>query len=408
MMNSFSNCIINRPFNENYKFKPGNCFISIENKNKNNINNINQRNKLKLKNYLTLNLYNNFENKDSILSPAIYQTIKSENKRITKIRLLKENSRNLINSANESKEKQNKNSFIKRQETFKGKIIYTNKTNKSIHHTVVNKKVKKLNNSKSQCFTENNYNISNNKIIIPIYQSLFGENKQNNENNFITNNNENVFKDKNGKIKINLSQINNEINKNDTKIINEINNKSLLNNGKNIKYRNKKINPKISDKNYIIKEGITEFKKIFNKNIYELTFNNNKINKTQNLNKSENSSYKNSNRIKNIKKFLSLKKYKNKKFISAIPSISIFPIKIIDILNAIIKKRKQNIWESFKYNILKIRDYKYNAFDRKSLKHNNFQNKKIFLEEQLLNNNKNKHIIKFWNINIVFRKNVIF
>ena len=88
---------------------------------------------------------------------------------MNKIRHLKENSRNIINSANESKELKSNDSFIKPQTIFKGTLNYKNTESmntKSLEHI---KKIKKLNNSKSnQCFTENNYNISNNKIIIPI------------------------------------------------------------------------------------------------------------------------------------------------------------------------------------------------------------------------------------------------
>ena len=389
MMNSFSNCIISKPFDENNNIKPNKYCLKLRtNKNI-------KRNNFKFKNYLTLNLNHNTGNKDSILSQTIYQTIKNENKKMNKIRHLKENSRNIINSANESKESKSNKSFIKPQTTFKGTLNYKNTESMNTKSFVHYKKIKKLNNSKSnQCFTENNYNISNNKIIIPIYQSLFGGNKLNNRNFFTTNNSiKKIFKEKNEKININLSQVNNEIIKKDAKIINKKNNKSTLNNRKKLKFIKEKLNLKIKDKNHIAKEGNEEFKKFFDKNFNELTFNNQKINKINNLNKSENLSNKKSNGIHNIKKLLKSKMYKNRNFSFAHPNLSIILFQCFNILNKIFKKRKQEIWETFKYKILDKKDYQNNNFKIQSLSYNNFQSQNYYLGEQLLNNKKNKRQI---------------
>ena len=376
---------IKTTMNEIYRLKPKDLYLNDVNKNNTNIPNP----KYSSKHYLTINLDKTEKEKDSVLIPSIYQTIKSENDKINLSNHSKTNSRNnFIITINELNNNSNsKTSYLTPKIVYKSKNLLKDNEHFCVNNTKPNIERKKLKTSSSnRCFTENMHNINNNRIIIATYQGLFDEYKLN-KNKFFTNSNS-IKK---------LNTINNDKNLGENKknkISHKINNNFIRKNltgEKQSSKNNSRIKLKIENDIEVqkIKENNNRKNRcIINNDGYN-------INNTH-MNKSVNSSTKSKN-IYNIK--ISTNNYnRNQKQLvkSDSKQSGFFANKGMNILNQIIKKRKYNIWKYIKYKITNSKYFHNNIFNVQSISYNNFQIRNNFIKEQLLNdiNNKNENILK--------------
>ena len=376
---------IKTTMNEIYRLKPKDLYLNDVNKNNTNIPNP----KYSSKHYLTINLDKTEKEKDSVLIPSIYQTIKSENDKINLSNHSKTNSRNnFIITINELNNNSNsKTSYLTPKIVYKSKNLLKDNEHFCVNNTKPNIERKKLKTSSSnRCFTENMHNINNNRIIIATYQGLFDEYKLN-KNKFFTNSNS-IKK---------LNTINNDKNLGENKknkISHKINNNFIRKNltgAKQSSKNNSRIKLKIENDIEVqkIKENNNRKNRcIINNDGYN-------INNTH-MNKSVNSSTKSKN-IYNIK--ISTNNYnRNQKQLvkSDSKQSGFFANKGMNILNQIIKKRKYNIWKYIKYKITNSKYFHNNIFNVQSISYNNFQIRNNFIKEQLLNdiNNKNENILK--------------
>ena len=376
---------IKTTMNEIYRLKPKDLYLNDVNKNNTNIPNP----KYSSKHYLTINLDKTVKEKDSVLIPSIYQTIKSENDKINLSNHSKTNSRNnFIITINELNNNSNsKTSYLTPKIVYKSKNLLKDNEHFCVNNTKPNIERKKLKTSSSnRCFTENMHNINNNRIIIATYQGLFDEYKLN-KNKFFTNSNS-IKK---------MNTINNDKNLGENKknkISHKINNNFIRKNltgAKQSSKNNSRIKLKIENDIEVqkIKENNNRKNRcIINNDGYN-------INNTH-MNKSVNSSTKSKN-IYNIK--ISTNNYnRNQKQLvkSDSKQSGFFANKGMNILNQIIKKRKYNIWKYIKYKITNSKYFHNNIFNVQSISYNNFQIRNNFIKEQLLNdiNNKNENILK--------------
>ena len=113
---------IKTTMNEIYRLKPKDLYLNDVNKNNTNIPNP----KYSSKHYLTINLDKTKKEKDSVLIPSIYQTIKSENDKINLSNHSKTNSRNnFIITINELNNNSNsKTSYLTPKIVYKSKNLF--------------------------------------------------------------------------------------------------------------------------------------------------------------------------------------------------------------------------------------------------------------------------------------------
>ena len=376
---------IKTTMNEIYRLKPKDLYLNDINKNNTNIPNP----KYSSKHYLTINLDKTEKEKDSVLIPSIYQTIKSENDKINLSNHSKTNSRNnFIITINELNNNSNsKTSYLTPKIVYKSKNLLKDNEHFCVNNTKPNIERKKLKTSSSnRCFTENMHNINNNRIIIATYQGLFDEYKLN-KNKFFTNSNS-IKK---------LNTINNDKNLGENKknkISHKINNNFIRKNltgEKQSSKNNSRIKLKIE--NDIEVQKIKENNK--RKNICIIN-NDSYIINNNHMNKSVNASTKSKN-IYNIKINTNNYNRNQKQLVKSDSKQSgFFANKGMNILNQIIKKRKYNIWKYIKYKITNSKYFHNNIFNVQSISYNNFQIRNNFIKEQLLNdiNNKNENILK--------------
>ena len=376
---------IKTTMNEIYRLKPKDLYLNDVNKNNTNIPNP----KYSSKHYLTINLDKTEKEKDSVLIPSIYQTIKSENDKINLSNHSKTNSRNnFIITINELNNNSNsKTSYLTPKIVYKSKNLLKDNEHFCVNNTKPNIERKKLKTSSSnRCFTENMHNINNNRIIIATYQGLFDEYKLN-KNKFFTNSNS-IKK---------LNTINNDKNLGENKknkISHKINNNFIRKNltgEKQSSKNNSRIKLKIENDIEVqkIKENNNR------KNICIIN-NDSYIINNNHMNKSVNASTKSKN-IYNIKINTNNYNRNQKQLVKSDSKQSgFFANKGMNILNQIIKKRKYNIWKYIKYKITNSKYFHNNIFNVQSISYNNFQIRNNFIKEQLLNdiNNKNENILK--------------
>ena len=376
---------IRTTMNEIYRLKPKDLYLNDVNKNNTNIPNP----KYSSKHYLTINLDKTEKEKDSVLIPSIYQTIKSENDKINLSNHSKTNSRNnFIITINELNNNSNsKTSNLTPKIVYKSKNLLKDNEHFCVNNTKPNIERKKLKTSSSnRCFTENMHNINNNRIIIATYQGLFDEYKLN-TNKFFTNSNS-IKK---------LNTINNDKNLGENKknkISHKINNNFIRKNltgAKQSSKNNSRIKLKIENDIEVqkIKENNNR------KNICIIN-NDSYIINNNHMNKSVNASTKSKN-IYNIKINTNNYNRNQKQLVKSDSKQSgFFANKGMNILNQIIKKRKYNIWKYIKYKITNSKYFHNNIFNVQSISYNNFQIRNNFIKEQLLNdiNNKNENILK--------------
>ena len=376
---------IKTTMNEIYRLKPKDLYLNDVNKNNTNIPNP----KYSSKHYLTINLDKTEKEKDSVLIPSIYQTIKSENDKINLSNHSKTNSRNnFIITINELNNNSNsKTSYLTPKIVYKSKNLLKDNEHFCVNNTKPNIERKKLKTSSSnRCFTENMHNINNNRIIIATYQGLFDEYKLN-KNKFFTNSNS-IKK---------LNTINNDKNLGENKknkISHKINNNFIRKNltgAKQSSKNNSRIKLKIENDIEVqkIKENNNR------KNICIIN-NDSYIINNNHMNKSVNASTKSKN-IYNIKINTNNYNRNQKQLVKSDSKQSgFFANKGMNILNQIIKKRKYNIWKYIKYKITNSKYFHNNIFNVQSISYNNFQIRNNFIKEQLLNdiNNKNENILK--------------
>ena len=375
---------IKTTINEIYRLNPKDLYLNDITKNNNIIPNIGYSSK----HYLTINLDKTEKEKDSVLIPSIYQTIKNENNKINSSNHSKTNSRNnfitIINELNNN----SKTSYMTPKIDYKSKNLLKDNEHFCENNTKLNIERKKLKNSSSnRCFTENMHNINNNnRIIISTYRGLFDEYKLN-KNKFFTNSNS-IKK---------LNAINNDKNFEENKknkISHKINNNFIRKNLTGAK-QNTKNNSRIKLKieNDIEAQKIKENNNRKNRCIISndgYNINNN------HTNKSVNASTKSKN-IYNIKTNTNNYNRNQKQLIKSDSQKSGFFVnKGMNILNQIIKKRRYNIWKYIKYKITNLKYFHNNIFNVQSISYNNFQIRNNFIKEQLLNdiNNKNENILK--------------
>ena len=376
---------IKTTMNEIYRLKPKDLYLNDVNKNNTNIPNP----KYSSKHYLTINLDKTEKEKDSVLIPSIYQTIKSENDKINLSNHSKTNSRNnFIITINELNNNSNsKTSYLTPKIVYKSKNLLKDNEHFCVNNTKPNIERKKLKTSSSnRCFTENMHNINNNRIIIATYQGLFDEYKLN-KNKFFTNSNS-IKK---------LNTINNDKNLGENKknkISHKINNNFIrknLTDAKQSSKNNSRIKLKIE--NDIEVQKIKENNNRKNRCIIN---NDSYIINNNHMNKSVNASTKSKN-IYNIKINTNNYNRNQKQLVKSDSKQSgFFANKGMNILNQIIKKRKYNIWKYIKYKITNSKYFHNNIFNVQSISYNNFQIRNNFIKEQLLNdiNNKNENILK--------------
>ena len=395
MRNSSSNYILSKSITELRRIKPRNHYLKLDTKNNNN----SQKNQAKVKDYSTINFDPRaLKEKDAFLITSISNRIKKGKRKIFKQIYSKETTRNKINMINEIKEKQNKTSLIKQRVNFNDKNIikdneyqYNNSNNKNSNY----KKIKYSN--INRCFTENNYNFSNNKIIIPIYQGIFDYYKLNKvKSNSNTNSS---IKNKKRKIadhilnKKVLNKINNQIYKDKKSLSKDKSNKSGKNSRLKIKYINEKSGQKINEKEKISRAINSRLKNNFNNNNSISIYSDKIETKNKTMNKSINISSKNLNILNNIKNSFRYKNNNQGICVSHSSNISFISFGGIDILNKLFKKRRLKTWKILKYKMLKI---KYNKiFNMQTISYNDIQIKNNLFKNQILNdlNIKNKNIL---------------
>lgn len=396
MRNSSSNYILSKSITELRRIKPRNHYLKLDTKNNNNNS---QKNQAKVKDYSTINFDPRaLKEKDAFLITSISNRIKKGKRKIFKQIYSKETTRNKINMINEIKEKQNKTSLIKQRVNFNDKNIikdneyqYNNSNNKNSNY----KKIKYSN--INRCFTENNYNFSNNKIIIPIYQGIFDYYKLNKvKSNSNTNSS---IKNKKRKIadhilnKKVLNKINNQIYKDKKSLSKDKSNKSGKNSRLKIKYINEKSGQKINEKEKISRAINSRLKNNFNNNNSISIYSDKIETKNKTMNKSINISSKNLNILNNIKNSFRYKNNNQGICVSHSSNISFISFGGIDILNKLFKKRRLKTWKILKYKMLKIKYYK--IFNMQTISYNDIQIKNNLFKNQILNdlNIKNKNLL---------------
>ena len=242
----------------------------------------------------------------------------------------------------------------------------------SINNIKKNQNLKKKRNPNSnQCFTEMDRKVKNKRIVSMNYYNLFDIYRINKKKN-LTNNNSFTKDDKpkNNKyskkkifmININFTKIN-CISSNHNTIIRKENNKKSAQksrNKKELKERNIPQSQKISD----------NFKINIVNNSIDI------INKSKIIN---NNKYPEKKRNTKSKKNITLNLFKQSSNSSLI-------YKFINIIDIIIKNRKQKIWKYIKYKIIMPKYFNNNIFNVQSILYNNFQIKHNSLHDQLLNN----------------------
>ena len=395
MRNSSSNYILSKSITELRRIKPRNHYLKLDTKNNNN----SQKNQAKVKDYSTINFDPRaLKEKDAFLITSISNRIKKGKRKIFKQIYSKETTRNKINMINEIKEKQNKTSLIKQRVNFNDKNIIKDNECQYINSNNKNSNYKKIKYSNiNRCFTENNYNFSNNKIIIPIYQGIFDYYKLNKvKSNSNTNSS---IKNKKRKIadhilnKKVLNKINNQIYKDKKSLSKDKSNKSGKNSRLKIKYINEKSGQKINEKEKISRAINSRLKNNFNNNNSISIYSDKIETKIKTMNKSINISSKNLNILNNIKNSFRYKNNNQGICVSHSSNISFISFGGIDILNKLFKKRRLKTWKILKYKMLKIKYYK--IFNMQTISYNDIQIKNNLFKNQILNdlNIKNKNLL---------------
>ena len=311
-----------------------------------------------------------------ILNPCIYRTIKYANKRNNILKNSRTFSNNdFIKLKNKFMIKKKK-IYLSPLSTFLEKTNYRDNSNSnsnlSINNIKKNQNLKKKRNPNSnQCFTEMDRKVKNKRIVTMNYYNLFDIYRINKKKN-LTNNNSFTKDDKpkNNKysekkifmININFTKIN-CISSNHNTIIRKENNKKSAQksrNKKELRERNIPQCQKISD----------NFKINIVNNSIDI------INKSKIIN---NNKYPEKKRNTKSKKNITLNLFKQSFNSSLI-------YKFINIIDIIIKNRKQKIWKYIKYKIIMPKYFNNNIFNVQSILYNNFQIKHNSLHDQLLDN----------------------
>ena len=344
--------------------------------NSRNYNNICYINEQKSHNYFSINLDEKSKENAQILNPCIYRTIKYANKRNNVLK----NSRTFSN--NEFIKLKNKFMIKKKKiylsplSTFLEKTNYRDNSNSnsnlSINNIKKNQNLKKKRNPNSnQCFTEMDRKVKNKRIVSMNYYNLFDIYRINKKKN-LTNNNSFTKDDKPKNNKYSEKKIF-MINKNFTKI------NCISSNHNTIirKENNKKSAQKSRNKKELKERNIPQSQKISDN--FKINIVNNSIdiiNKSKIIN---NNKYPEKKRNTKSKKNITLNLFKQSSNSSLI-------YKFINIIDIIIKKRKQKIWKYIKYKIIMPKYFNNNIFNVQSILYNNFQIKHNSLHDQLLDN----------------------
>ena len=344
--------------------------------NSRNYNNICYINEQKSNNYFSINLDEKSKENAQILNPCIYRTIKYANKRNNVLK----NSRTLSN--NDFIKLKNKFMIKKKKiylsplSTFLEKTNYRDNSNSnsnlSINNIKKNQNLKKKRNPNSnQCFTEMDRKVKNKRIVSMNYYNLFDIYRINKKKN-LTNNNSFTKDDKPKNNKYSEKKIF-MINKNFTKI------NCISSNHNTIirKENNKKSAQKSRNKKELKERNIPQSQKISDN--FKINIVNNSIdiiNKSKIIN---NNKYPEKKRNTKSKKNITLNLFKQSSNSSLI-------YKFINIIDIIIKNRKQKIWKYIKYKIIMPKYFNNNIFNVQSILYNNFQIKHNSLHDQLLDN----------------------
>ena len=344
--------------------------------NSRNYNNICYINEQKSNNYFSINLDEKSKENAQILNPCIYRTIKYANKRNNVLK----NSRTFSN--NEFIKLKNKFMIKKKKiylsplSTFLEKTNYRDNSNSnsnlSINNIKKNQNLKKKRNPNSnQCFTEMDRKVKNKRIVSMNYYNLFDIYRINKKKN-LTNNNSFTKDDKPKNNKYSEKKIF-MINKNFTKI------NCISSNHNTIirKENNKKSAQKSRNKKELKERNIPQSQKISDN--FKINIVNNSIdiiNKSKIIN---NNKYPEKKRNTKSKKNITLNLFKQSSNSSLI-------YKFINIIDIIIKNRKQKIWKYIKYKIIMPKYFNNNIFNVQSILYNNFQIKHNSLHDQLLDN----------------------
>ena len=344
--------------------------------NSRNYNNICYINEQKSNNYFSINLDEKSKENAQILNPCIYRTIKYANKRNNVLK----NSRTLSNNdfiklKNKFMTKKKK-IYLSPLSTFLEKTNYRDNSNSnsnlSINNIKKNQNLKKKRNPNSnQCFTEMDRKVKNKRIVSMNYYNLFDIYRINKKKN-LTNNNSFTKDDKPKNNKYSEKKIF-MINKNFTKI------NCISSNHNTIirKENNKKSAQKSRNKKELRERNIPQSQKISDN--FKINIVNNSIdiiNKSKIIN---NNKYPEKKRNTKSKKNITLNLFKQSSNSSLI-------YKFINIIDIIIKKRKQKIWKYIKYKIIMPKYFNNNIFNVQSILYNNFQIKHNSLHDQLLDN----------------------
>ena len=344
--------------------------------NSRNYNNICYINEQKSNNYFSINLDEKSKENAQILNPCIYRTIKYANKRNNVLKNSKTLSNNdFIKLKNKFMIKKKK-IYLSPLSTFLEKTNYRDNSNSnsnlSINNIKKNQNLKKKRNPNSnQCFTEMDRKVKNKRIVSMNYYNLFDIYRINKKKN-LTNNNSFTKDDKPKNNKYSEKKIF-MINKNFTKI------NCISSNHNTIirKENNKKSAQKSRNKKELKERNIPQSQKISDN--FKINIVNNSIdiiNKSKIIN---NNKYPEKKRNTKSKKNITLNLFKQSSNSSLI-------YKFINIIDIIIKNRKQKIWKYIKYKIIMPKYFNNNIFNVQSILYNNFQIKHNSLHDQLLDN----------------------
>ena len=344
--------------------------------NSRNYNNICYINEQKSNNYFSINLDEKSKENAQILNPCIYRTIKYANKRNNVLKNSRTFSNNdFIKLKNKFMIKKKK-IYLSPLSTFLEKTNYRDNSNSnsnlSINNIKKNQNLKKKRNPNSnQCFTEMDRKVKNKRIVSMNYYNLFDIYRINKKKN-LTNNNSFTKDDKPKNNKYSEKKIF-MINKNFTKI------NCISSNHNTIirKENNKKSAQKSRNKKELKERNIPQSQKISDN--FKINIVNNSIdiiNKSKIIN---NNKYPEKKRNTKSKKNITLNLFKQSSNSSLI-------YKFINIIDIIIKNRKQKIWKYIKYKIIMPKYFNNNIFNVQSILYNNFQIKHNSLHDQLLDN----------------------
>ena len=344
--------------------------------NSRNYNNICYINEQKSNNYFSINLDEKSKENAQILNPCIYRTIKYANKRNNVLKNSRTFSNNdFIKLKNKFMIKKKK-IYLSPLSTFLEKTNYRDNSNSnsnlSINNIKKNQNLKKKRNPNSnQCFTEMDRKVKNKRIVSMNYYNLFDIYRINKKKN-LTNNNSLTKDDKPKNNKYSEKKIF-MINKNFTKInCISSNNNTIIR-----KENNKKSAQKSRNKKELRERNIPQSQKISDN--FKINIVNNSIdiiNKSKIINSNK---YSEKKRNTKSKKNITLNLFKQSSNSSLI-------YKFINIIDIIIKKRKQKIWKYIKYKIIMPKYFNNNIFNVQSILYNNFQIKHNSLHDQLLDN----------------------